>query len=79
MRQRNLRKCKEAYETLSDSQKRAQYDRFGHVDPNQGFGGGAGGFEDFGGFGDIFDMFFGGAAAGEIRTRRNEVPICNIR
>ncbi|MFP3472966.1 DnaJ domain-containing protein, partial [Micrococcus sp. SIMBA_144] len=47
----------EAYEVLSDSQKRAQYDQFGHADPNQGFGGGG---ADFGGFGDIFDMFFGG-------------------
>ena len=47
----------EAYEVLSDSQKKAQYDQFGHTDPNQGFGGGG---ADFGGFGDIFDMFFGG-------------------
>ncbi len=52
----------EAYEVLSDADKRAQYDRFGHQDPSQGAGfGGAGGFQgDFGGFGDIFDMFFGG-------------------
>src|SRR5699024_2624464 len=52
---------KEAYETLSNEQKRAQYDQFGHTDPNQGFGGG-GGFGGFGGGGmdDIFDMFFGG-------------------
>lgn len=56
-----FKEVKEAYETLSDENKRAQYDRFGHVDPNQGFGGG--GFEDFGGFGDIFDMFFGGGGA----------------
>jgi molecular chaperone DnaJ len=48
----------EAYEVLSDSEKRARYDRFGHQDPNQ-FGG-FGGAEGFGGFGDIFDMFFGG-------------------
>jgi molecular chaperone DnaJ len=48
----------EAYEVLSDDQKKAHYDQFGHADPNQGFGGGAG--ADFGGFGDIFDMFFGG-------------------
>jgi len=58
---------KEAYEVLSDENKRAQYDRYGHADPNQGFGGfggfgGGGGFEDFGGFGDIFDMFFGGGS-----------------
>jgi molecular chaperone DnaJ len=51
----------EAYETLSDSDKRARYDRFGHQDPNQFGGGGAGGFGGgFDGFGDIFDMFFGG-------------------
>lgn len=56
----------EAYEVLSDSGKRANYDRFGHAAANtQGFGGfeGFGGFNaDLGGFGDIFDMFFGGAA-----------------
>lgn len=54
-----FKEVKEAYDTLSDSQKRAHYDQFGHQDPNQGFGG-AGGAGDFGGFGDIFDMFFGG-------------------
>jgi molecular chaperone DnaJ len=55
-----FKEVKEAYDVLSDSQKKSTYDRFGHVDPNQGMGGG--GFEgaDFGGFGDIFDMFFGG-------------------
>jgi molecular chaperone DnaJ len=51
----------EAYEVLSDSEKRARYDQFGHADPGAGFGGfGGGGGADFGGFGDIFDMFFGG-------------------
>jgi molecular chaperone DnaJ len=54
-----FKEVKEAYDVLSDSQKKAHYDRFGHTDPNQGFGGG-GGAADFGGFGDIFDMFFGG-------------------
>ncbi|GBF73749.1 molecular chaperone DnaJ [Paenibacillus sp. 598K] len=54
-----FKEVKEAYDVLSDDQKRATYDRYGHVDPNQGFGGGGG--ADFnGGFGDIFDMFFGG-------------------
>ena len=41
-----FKEVKEAYEVLSDDQKRAQYDQFGHTDPNQGFGGGG----DFGGF-----------------------------
>lgn len=52
----------EAYEVLSDDNKRARYDQFGHEDPTAGMGGGGGaGFQDFGGgFGDIFDMFFGG-------------------
>ncbi|WNQ13438.1 molecular chaperone DnaJ [Paenibacillus aurantius] len=54
-----FKEAKEAYDVLSDDQKRATYDRFGHVDPNQGGFGGAGA-GDFGGFGDIFDMFFGG-------------------
>ncbi|MEQ6389387.1 molecular chaperone DnaJ [Bacillaceae bacterium S4-13-58] len=55
-----FKEAKEAYEVLSDEQKRTQYDQFGHAGPqNQGFGG-FGGAEDFGGFGDIFDMFFGG-------------------
>ncbi|MFM9329670.1 molecular chaperone DnaJ [Paenibacillus mesotrionivorans] len=63
-----FKEAKEAYDVLSDDQKRATYDRYGHVDPNQGMGGG-GGFngQDFGGFGDIFDMFFGGGGG----QRRN--------
>lgn len=53
-----FKEAKEAYEVLSNEQKRAQYDQFGHAGAqSQGFGGGA---QDFGGFGDIFDMFFGG-------------------
>lgn len=50
----------EAYEVLSDENKRAQYDRFGHEGMNSqgGFGGGGGG--GFGGFEDIFSSFFGG-------------------
>ncbi|QQE77345.1 molecular chaperone DnaJ [Alicyclobacillus sp. SO9] len=59
-----FKEVSEAYDVLSDQQKRSNYDQFGHADPSQGMGGGGfgggAGFEDFGGFGDIFDMFFGG-------------------
>jgi molecular chaperone DnaJ len=55
-----FKEVKEAYDVLSEPQKRAQYDRFGHQDPNQGFGGGGFDGAGMGGFGDIFDMFFGG-------------------
>lgn len=54
----------DAYDILGDEDKKAHFDRFGHADPNAGFGGG-GGFSGGGGFGgggfeDIFESFFGG-------------------
>ncbi|HCO67375.1 MAG TPA: molecular chaperone DnaJ, partial [Dysgonomonas sp.] len=57
-----FKEAAEAYEILSDEQKRAKYDRYGHDAPG-GFGGHAGGFsmEDiFSQFGDIFGGGFGG-------------------
>ena len=58
-----FKEVKEAYDVLSDAGQRSRYDQYGHIDPNQGMGGGFGG-GDFGGFGDIFDMFFGGGGGG---------------
>lgn len=64
-----FKEAKEAYEMLSDAQKREAYDRFGHagVDPNMGAGAGAGGFG--GGFSDAFGDIFGDIFGGGSRSR----------
>ena len=64
-----FKEINEAYQVLSNPQKRSQYDQFGHDGPQaSGFGGGYGDFSGFGGFGgfdvdDIFSSFFGGGAS----------------
>jgi molecular chaperone DnaJ len=61
-----FKEAKEAYEVLTDAQKRATYDQFGHagVDPSMGggFGGGSANFSDI--FGDVFGDIFGGGRGG---------------
>lgn len=88
--EKKFKELNEAYETLSNPQKRRMYDQFGTADP-QGFGGAGGpfgggsytystsgfdGFGDFGDLGDIFSSFFGGGFGGNNRqsSRRNNGP-----
>ena len=54
-----FKEVNEAYQILSDPNRRAKYDQFGHAGVNSSGGQGFEGFDVFGGFGDIFDAFFG--------------------
>lgn len=70
-----FKEAKEAFEILSDPNKRNAYNQFGHAGVDTSVGGGAGGFGAGGGFGDIFDTVFGdifgnGGARGSTRAYR---------
>ena len=76
-----FKEVQEANEILSDPQKRAAYDQYGHSafeNGGQGFGGQAGGFEGFGGdFGDIFGSIFGEGGFGGFGGGRSRGPKVN--
>ena len=72
--EKKFKEVNEAYAVLSDEEKKAKYDQFGHAAFEQGGGGAySGGFGDFGGFdmGDIFSSIFGGGAS---RASRANAP-----
>jgi molecular chaperone DnaJ len=64
--EKKFKEINEAYQVLSNPEKRAKYDQFGSTEGMGGFDFQGRGFSDFGDFGDIFDTFFG------TRTRRSE-------
>ncbi len=69
-----FKELNEAYEVLSDKDKKARYDQFGHAGVGPNFGGGPGGGSPFTGgidLGDIFDSFFGGFGGGTRRQNPN--------
>lgn len=74
-----FKELNEAAEVLTDSQHRAQYDKFGHDAFDQRSGGGGNPFSGFGGFSDIFETMFGSGFSGATQQRNGPVPGNNLR
>ncbi len=73
--EKNFKEASEAYEVLSNNEKRQAYDSYGHAAFEQQGGGGSGfggGFEGFGSFSDIFEDFFGDFTSGSGRSRKRQ-------